>query len=305
MIELLEKEFPKSEVYLYLDTGPFIVVYTTSHPFANWCGRLLERLHLRYVERWKRLGVELTKPEFPLVALVFSNEERFRQYAKQEGSTLTQQQCAYYHRLTNRIAMYDMSGMQAIPTRDRRPAQAAMFWVLPGAYYNVMTVIHEATHLVGFNTGMHSRYTREPLWLHEGLAVFHEVPDQNNKDIGWTPGPHVNRYRLDQLRKFLMQPQPNPPIQQMISDDELIRQQNTALDNYALAWGLIYYLDRKKPKELVAYLKLHQEKTLDSDDLGNSDKARIKEIRIKDFESCFGEDWEKFYKEFFDYLRRL
>ena len=299
IIERLEKEFPTGE-YQYLDTfGPFIVVYTTSRPFANWYGRLLEKLYTQYVAFWKRHGVALTKPEFPLVAVVLSNEERFRQYAKQEGVPLNPQQCAFYHKLLNRIVVYDMSGFHALQEKSGRPVTPAdiqRFVSHPNSYHNIVSVIHEAAHQVGFNTGMHARYAKEPLWIREGLAVFHEVPDQRNH-LGWTTGPHVNRPRLEQLRKFLNNPQLKSPIQKMIQEDDLMRKPNAALDNYALAWGVVYFLEKKRPKELAAYLKLFQEKSLEADDSN--------EIRMKDFESCFGEDWEKFYKEFYDFLRRL
>jgi len=301
MIERLKKEFPPSDGYYYLDMyGPFIVVYTTERAFANWYGRLLEKLHGRYVERWKRREVELTKPEFPMVAIVLASKEQYQQHAKHDGVTLFSEQCAYYHKWTNRITMYDMSGAQVRQAGNRRQATAAdIQWFLkqPGSYNNIASVIHEGVHQIGFNTGMHPRSTRSPMWFYEGLAVFHEVPDRNNSDIGWTPGPHINIPRLTQLKQYWGKPQSEPPIQKMIREDSLFRQQNTALDNYALAWGLIYYLDKRRPKELAAYMQTLQEKTLDSKDSG--------EIRIKDFESCFGDDWEKFYKEFSDFLKRL
>ena len=301
MLERLKNEFPASEGYHYLDMhGSFIIIYTTSRAFANWYGNLLDNLHKRYVEHWKRLGVELTEPKFPMVALVLSNEERYRQYAKQEGTTLSDRQCAYYHKLTNRIAMYDMSGQQTFQEGNQRGATSMdiqRFLAQPESYHNIMTAIHEAVHQVGYNTGMHPRYVpATPIWICEGLAIYHEVPDLRNR-YGWTPGPHVNRPRLKQLRLYLDKPRLESPIQKMIQEDDLFRKPDSALDNYALAWGVTYFLAKRRPKELATYLKVLQEKTLDSDDSGA--------IRIKDFESCFGSDWDKFYKELFGFLRRL
>lgn len=305
MIGRLEKEFPKSEGYQYLDMfDPFIVIYTTSRPFANWQGRLMEKLYTQYVSFWKRHGVELTQPEFPMVAIVLSNEGHFRQYASQEGILLSARQCAFYHRLTNRIVLYDMSGLSALQEQNGRPVTPAdieRFVKHRNSHFHITTVIHEATHQVGFNTGMHSRYMLEPLWIREGLAVFHEVPDQRNS-LGWTTGPHVNLPRLEQLRKFLEKPQQQSPIQNMIQDDELLKNEKTAPDNYALAWGVVYYLEKKRPKELAEYLKLFQKKDFESDDI---DEVQMKDIRMKDFESCFGCDWGGFYKDFYDFLRRL
>jgi len=299
MIERLKEEFPPDEGYFFLDNGPFIVVYTTSRSFATWYGRLLERLHSQYVQHWRRRGVELIAPEFPLVAIVLSNEERFRQHARQTGATLFPEQRAYYHKLSNRIVLYDMSGLQAFREGDQRriATDIQRFLSHPSAYHNVMTVVHEGVHQVGFNTGMHPRYAPSPRWLLEGLALFHEVPDTNNRTIGWTLGPRVNSPRLEHLRRYLNRPHHESPIKKMLQEDDLFRRSETALDYYALAWGLIYYLERQKPKALAAYLKILQAKTPRSNDNA--------EIRIRDFESAFGSDWNTFERDFVNYLRRL
>ncbi|MCL2006256.1 MAG: DUF1570 domain-containing protein [Planctomycetaceae bacterium] len=305
--ELLEKlwqEFPPNEGFHFLDTpayGPFIVVYTTSRDFANWYARLLQRLYEQYNAHWKRRGVELETPEFPLVAVVLSNKERFRQYARQDGVNILEEQCAYYHKLTNRIVVYDISGMQTFREGDRRRMGTMPFLMQPEAAGNIRTVVHEAVHQVGFNTGMHPRFVDSPIWIYEGLAVFHEVPDQRNRDLGWSLGPYVNPSRLLHLRRYLLRLQSAPtvqrPIQAMIMDDRLLSNSATALDNYALAWGLFYYLERTRSQELAAYLQLLQGKTVASED--------SPEIRIADFESCFGDDWDRLYREFGDYIRRL
>jgi hypothetical protein len=303
MIERLKKEFPSSEGYHYLDMyGPFIVIYTTSRPFANLYGRLLEKLYEQYVQHWKKHGIELSQPEFPLVAFVFSNRERFLQYTKHDEIELLPEQCAYYHKRTNRIAAYDMSGQQIHQERNQRSANAAdiqRFLTHPVSYHNIKTIVHEAVHQVGFNIGMHPRIAPSPDWLYEGIATFHETPatQRNTRNAGWTLGPHINHSRLRQLRQYLSTPQLESPIQNMIQNDKLFSRTDTALNNYALAWGVFYYLERKRPKELAAYLKLHQEKTIESEDND--------EIRLQDFESCFGNDWDKFYKEFYAFLRRL
>jgi len=170
----------------------------------------------------------------------------------------------------------------------------------PGSDNYIRTIIHEAVHQVGFNTGMHSWFAPLPAWLCEGLAIFHEVPNPNTAtrdQNAWTLGPHVNTYRLAQLRKYLEKPHQASPFRNMIADDNLFHRPETALDNYALAWGLTYYLVKKRPKEMATYLAIMQKKTAESEDTA--------EIRIKDFEDCFGSDWEKFHKDFYDFLRRL
>ena len=295
MLERLKAEFPPGEGY-YIDTyGPFIVVYTTSKAFANRCGTLLEKVHTQYMAYWRRQGVELTAPEFPLVAIVLSNEARFRQYAAQEGISLFREQCAFYHKLTNRIVLYDITGQQAFQEGNQRRVNANDARRFLSQPDNIMTVVHEAVHLVGFNTGMHPRHAPNPVWLYEGLALLHEVPYMRDSS-GWTIGPHINPPRLVQLRRYLGRQHMESPIIKMIQDDKLFSTPATALDNYALAWGITYYLVKKRPKELAAYLKILQTKTPESDDNG--------EIRIREFEACFGSDWNAFDRDFLNFVSK-
>lgn len=296
----LLQEFPPEKGFHLLENEPFIIVYTTSKAFAHWYSRLLKKLYSGYMQYWKNRGIELHAPEFPLVAVVLSNEKRFQEYTRHDGITLSKGQCAYYYKMTNRIAMYDMTGHQTFQEGNQKRGSSAdisAFLKQPNAYLNIMSVIHEAVHQVGFNTGMHSRFAPTPVWFSEGLAVFHEVPDVKNKDVGWTLGPRVNENRLEQLRAF-WQRQPEQPIQKMIvvSGDPLFSRPQSALDNYALAWGLVYYLTKQRPKAWAEYIEILRAKNPLSEDTD--------ETRLKDFESCFGKDWDRLYREFNNYMKR-
>ena len=55
---------------------------------------------------------------------------------------------------------------------------------LPGV---TVTVIHEATHQIAFNCGLHTRYADNPLWLTEGMALYFETPDLRSRS-GWRTG---------------------------------------------------------------------------------------------------------------------
>ncbi|MHB8901294.1 MAG: hypothetical protein ACYC6Y_21300, partial [Thermoguttaceae bacterium] len=53
-------------------TANYVICHNTSRGYAQWCGSLLERLHMAFTNFWGRKGFELKKPEFPLIACVFS-----------------------------------------------------------------------------------------------------------------------------------------------------------------------------------------------------------------------------------------
>lgn len=298
LLEVLKKEFPESQGYNILQKEHFLIVYTTSKAFADWYGQLLEKLYTNYINFWKSREIVLDKLEIPLVVLIYANRPQFFRHARSEGVSPNEQLHAYYNKLTNRVVLCDISGIETFRQGDERRGNSRAvqtFLEQPGAVYNIAMVVHEATHQIGFNCGMHQRNAPYPLWLCEGLALFHEVPDRG-KRAGWSIRPKVNDMRLRDLKRYL-QRRPQRPLQTLIEADEVLREPTTALDNYAMAWGLTYYLVMQRPKEFSSYLNNMAEKTFLSED--------SPAIRIRDFEDCFGKDWEKLYKECGEYLQKL
>jgi hypothetical protein len=294
----LETEFPESRGFRILNTEHFFIVYTTSLGFAQWYSQLLEKLYAGYQSFWKERGIALEQPEYPMVTIILSNREKFLQFAQSEGFQMMEGQCAYYNKLTNRITMYDLSGLETFREGDKdraSPRDIQAFLNQPKAANNIAAVIHEAVHLVGFSRGVHPRFAPNPLWLCEGLAMFHEVPDSARK-AGWSQNPKPNIYRLNILKNYLQQ-HPKDTLQTIIRNDKPFNNPQTAANSYAAAWGLTYFLIKRRPKEFTAYLKKMMEKTMLSED--------SPEIRIKDFETCFGNDWDKLSKDCAGYLKKL
>jgi len=296
----LQDEFSASKGFNVYKRGNFLVVYNTSQEFAQWFGRLFEKIDGNYTAFWKKQGVPLETHDFPLVAIVLADRADFARYAAWDGVTINDKMNAYYLQTTNRMVMYDISEIETMRRGQTGRATSRSiqeFLRRPDAERNISAVVHETSHQVGFNRGMHARFAPCPLWVCEGLALLHEVPDLSNRD-GWTINPKVNTSRLLRLKAFF-QRQPADPIRSLILDDKLLKegQVGTILDNYALAWGLTYYFVAKRPKDFAAYLKRMGEKTMESDD--------SPEIRIRDFEECFGSDWNKLYADCFAFWQKL
>ncbi len=298
IVERLKQEFPTAQGYNLLVNDHFLVVYTTSEGFARWYSSLLECLYEGYFRFWSKQGITLEEPTFPMVAIVLSNQPDLVRYAQRDGFTLFDKQVAYYSQFTNRVVICDLTGRQTVQEGERGRStsrQRQAFLNQPGAAFNVATVVHEATHLVGYSSGQHRRFAPNPFWILEGLAVFHEVPDLEKRE-GWSITPRVNANRMRDLTQYLRS-NPARPLQAIIESDAAFKQPGMAGDAYAMAWGLTYYLVKRRPKELAAYLELLQEKmplTPDSP-----------EIRIADFERCFGENWQKLYEDCGEYLLKL
>lgn len=267
-------------------TAHYLILYNTSDAYADWCGALFERLYRAFTNFWSRKGFKLHEPEFPLVAVVFADQGAYARHVESELGVGVGAIVGYYHMQTNRVTMYDLTGMESLraPGKSRgSAAQINQMLAQPAAEASVATIIHEATHQIAFNSGLQKRFADIPLWVSEGLAVYFETPDLQSAK-GWRNIGAVNRPRLDRFRKYL-ESRAADSLPALVMDDRRFRDTRQALDAYAEAWSLNYYLLRQKPREYVAYLKMLGEKPAMVYD--------EPETRLKEFQAAFGNDLPK------------
>ncbi len=277
-------------------TNHYLIVHNTSRAFARWCGSLFERLYMAFTNYWTRNGFELSEPEFPLVALVFADRRSYADYARPEIGDNSSSIIGYFSLASNRMAMYDLTGVEAATRAASRSSAAQINRILaqPSAERIVATVVHEATHQIAFNCGLHARYSDCPLWFSEGIAVYFETPDLKSSR-GWRLG-GVNQSRLTQFRSYLSR-RPPDSLLTLIRDDERLRNTDQTLDAYAEAWALTYFLIRQYPRQYVEYLKmLSQKKPLVWDE---------PEKRIRELKAAFGEDLQRLDTEFLRYMSQV
>ncbi len=279
-------------------THHYLICYNTSRDYAAWCGALFERLYKGFTNYWSRKGLKLEESRFPLVAVVFHSRQSYADYAKSELGDAADAIVGYYSLRTNRIVMYDLTGVESLRVAgDRRSnaAQINQMLARPEATQSVATIIHEATHQVAFNSGLQTRFSDIPLWVSEGLAVFFETPDLQSAR-GWRTIGALSPGRLAQFRQYLRSRPPNS-LKSLIADDKRIRDTRTALDAYAEAWALNYYLLHHHPREYVAYLQvLSQKPQLVWDDA---------ETRIEEFRRAFGDNLGQLDTDFLRYIQKL
>lgn len=279
-------------------TAHYLICFNTSREYANWCGALFERLHRAFTNFWQRKGFDLHESKLPLVAIVFGDRESYLKYARQELGDAAESIIGYYSLRTNRVVMYDLTGIEALRRPgDKRSNSAQINQMLsrPEAENAVATVIHEATHQIAFNCGLQTRFADIPLWVSEGIAVYFETPDlQNSK--GWRTIGGVNQNRLARFRDYLSR-RPARSLKSLIVDDKRTRDPETALDAYAEAWALNYYLIRNKPKQFVEYLQAlakKQQLVWDTPD-----------ERLKLFQDAFGADLERLDADFVRQMQKV
>lgn len=259
-------------------TTPHYVVVAaqgTGDRYAQIFERIYRQFHTYFTTR----NFKIVSPEFPLVAVVFPQQQAFIDYCVSEGARPQPGLVGFYLPGSNRVALYDRaaSGESSAGDVDH-------------------TVIHEGTHQVAFNTGVHSRIGQSPLWLVEGLATLFEADGIRHREIGTQAKDRVNSERLDWFVEYRKQ-RPQKSLEKFIRDDGLFKK--SPLDAYSQAWALTFYLAESRPVEFAKFLKV----TADRNPL----KPYEADHRLRDFRAAFGADLdfiETGMLRYFDHLER-
>jgi hypothetical protein len=294
--ELLEELPPGFRVHT---TPHYVICYNTSREYAEWTSSLFERLYKAFTSYWRRQGMKLRDPEFPLVVVAFADKSTYEAAARGDLGDAVRNIVGYYNLKTNRVYTYDLTGAQSNGgqvTGNRRGSLREINQMLSqrAAVPLVATIVHEATHQIAFNCGLQTRLSDIPLWLCEGMAVYFEAPDLASSR-GWRGIGRVNYPRLTTFRR-------NQPtwrrdtLLTLLADNQRFRDPRTAVAAYADAWALNYYLIKYQPREYAAYVKtLAAKRPLVEDD---PDK------RLEEFKAHFG-DLRSVERDFLQKMSRV
>ena len=265
-----------------------------SRAYAQWCGAVFERLHDAFQNFWSQAGFEPEEPGQPLVVVIFSDRERYEAFAARDLGAAADRVVGYYNLMSNRVTTFDLTGSDTLAGRPARSAGRAGLEILasPDASGLVATLVHEATHQMAFNCGMHRRLAPVPLWVSEGVANYFETPDLAN-GRGWRGVGGVNRPRLE---RFLAAHRPGT-LEPMVFGDEPFRRADEAIDAYARAWALTYYLMQTRREAFVGYLRTLSRKEPFGDD--------SPEIRRQDFVDAFGAPPAAFEEPLVKFMARV
>jgi len=279
-------------------TAHYVILYGTSREYSQWCGALFERLYANFTNWWSKRGVALSEPEFPLVASVFGDRTSYLRHAEPEAGEAAKSIKGYFNLMTNRMTLYDLSEGGASARgrgRGRTAAQINQILSQPEAAWNVATIVHEATHQIAYNCGLHTRFSDCPRWFSEGIAMYFETPDLASTK-GWSSIGKVNQPRLAQFRAYLRK-RPADSLASLLTDDKQFLDAQKGADAYAEAWVLTYFLIHRYPKQYVAYLRtLSAKKPLIQDDAAT---------RLEEFKQAFGDDLAKLDQEMLRYFAKI
>lgn len=265
----LLKELPPG--FRIYQTANYVICHNTPDAYVQWVGSLFEQAHSGFYTYWKNKGRQLDEAEFPLVALVFADQQSFAQFARPEVGDLVDSVIGYYNLQSNRMMLY----------------------YLDNAERRVATLIHEAVHQLSYNSGLQRRMADNPYWVSEGLATYFETPDSSAR--GWRNIGGINMVNLERFVLYSRQ-RPADSLATLIRDDNRFRNPATAPAAYAEAWALNYFLLRARRKEYLKYLE-----ALSKSPLMQSPDPRA---RVQAFQDAMGVDLATLDRQFIKYLTR-
>jgi hypothetical protein len=232
----------------------------------------LATAYIKYFED-KKFAVEL--PAQKLTAVILKDRASYVAFLGQApGASVG----GHYDLDTNRLVIFDF-----------RPEGAALKQAgVKLERINSITLSHETTHQLTYNTGLLDRTGDVPLAVTEGLAMYAEL---------WRPGVKsalgmINRPRLLVLVNQANQGQDWIPLEKLLTDDDLFEQPATEQLACAEGWVFVHYalrttaalprfrkyVDRIRPRRDGSQRLV--DATAELGDLGRLDTAVRKHVRF-------------------------
>jgi hypothetical protein len=284
---------------------------------------LFEEIYRQVDAFYSVRGFETSEPEFTMVAIVLNTVDEFKEYCGRDQMLWSEDLRGYYSLKSNRVVLYDspaklnacaetFSSVDGIRTTlsDDGDAMSSDAPILQNSSVDPVTlaamlngvagetadtIVHETTHQVGYNIGIHSRIGETPMWVIEGLATVLEAPGIRVRGSS-DAADKINTDRLNWFStEYESRRQPGD-LARMVAEDELFR--NQALDAYSSAWAFTYFMTENpaRARSFIRYLRI----------LGERDPLQhySAEQRLKEFQSAFG-DISKVEMDFLRSIDRL
>lgn len=316
----LRRQF--SRPYDVASTRHYIVV-AKGDAQARQYADMLESFFSTFQMYFSLRGFKVPEPEFPLVAIVFPNQEAFGNYARQEQQRVSKMVRGYYMPSSNRIAFFESAG-DRVAAADQKATLSVGFDDLlcpsagrteaPFATNRIDTtpfaaaaslhrwdsveaslkdtLIHEATHQAAYNTGLHSRVGQSPQWMVEGLATVFEAAGVRNSRADSGIKSRINPERLTWFGNFVKERRKPQSLESFLAADDLFA--SNPLDAYSQAWALTFYLFETRPRNYAEYLR------------GVASRSPLEaytpERRVADFKRAISKELKLFEAEFLRYM---
>lgn len=299
-----------------VDSAYFVLISDADRNAARERLGVLERTRDQFFRAIQRIGVSVIPPEHKLIVVLFAQHGAYRAFASTHDRVDAEWVAGYYAGLSNRAVFFeDASGptflrasadldeaerrvrqLRDEATNARRARQTDRARALADqadraaaelfaererlrelvAGTTTAKTVHEAVHLLAFNTGVQSRAVEQPFWLTEGLATSFET---DTPHAAFGPD-RAGDARSEGLARAISAGALVPLAELVSRADAPAASPSTTEAAYAQARSLFVYLHRTARQSLAGYI----------DDLLNEPPGRMTDARRRElFERRFGD----------------
>ncbi len=292
MRDALREEFPGQ--YEVSGTTHYLVCAPSGK--ATQYANLFENIY-RDVEQFFRVrGFKVHTPDVPLIAVVFKSQQEFVEYCRRDQVPPSAGLMGYYSLKTNRVALFDND--QLLSSRSPVETLSSEHVVANSAISSrtTDTVIHETTHQVGYNIGIHSRIGSTPVWLVEGLATVLEPAGMRTSKGRQRIDDRLNEERVNWFNQQHRPSRSAGNLGRVVASDEYFHQQT--LNSYSESWAFTFFLleNASRRRNFVTYLQNLVERDATAEYTAKQ--------RLADFQTAFG-DISRLEVEFIRYMDRM
>jgi hypothetical protein len=262
---LVEAEFPG---WSTKRTRFHVYVYQGSEAFVQVAQGILESMFGGVVKYSRSQGIDVSRPEFPLVVIIYRTQKEFRQALR-----IPEGVAAYYDVLTNRITLCEESNLWKV-----KPDLAIR--------QTIATIAHEGAHQILHNIGVQQRLSLWPMWVNEGMAEFF-APTTTDHQLKWKGAGELNDLRMFELEQLLKSRPADTADGQLIA--QTVGASRLTSTGYAMAWALTNYLFQHQGQSFRAFVRaMSQRGPL----VGGGEVVAPGVIpgNLRDFKEYFGED---------------
>lgn len=228
--------------FTFVHDGYYLYAYNCSEGFYQHTRSILHSMLGGVVKQLREWGLEVHRPETPLVVVIFPDRRSF-----DRNDPMPEDVAAYYSGLSNWVHLYE----------DTKLWDSAPEFAMKQFAY---TVAHEGIHQVLHNTGIQQRLSKWPAWVSEGLPEYFSPLNVSSKVVrqGKSEMPErVLRWqgpgRMNDIRMWELMGGDAGGSGRLIR--EAVSYQNLTSYGYAISWGLTHYLAERKTDAFAAYLR--------------------------------------------------
>jgi hypothetical protein len=274
-----------------VQTDHYVICSNSSDEYAEFAGKLLEKVFEEYFSFMKQQDIAVVVPAFKLPIIILQSQSDLQEFAaRQHPETSFEDTPGYYSIRENQTLLLDL-------TQDRSIRSAtAIRKRLAERPWQVATMVHEAVHQLAFNSGLQVRMADNPVWFSEGLALYFEPIVPRALSLWTRPGIVNGRHHPVFMRAAESGKPEITFVDLLQSDKPFVDEQRVAVA-YAESWGLTMYLFRQQRDGMKMFATtLSQRKPL---------QKVSPEQRIQEFQTAFGKSPDQMEAEVVSFVRRL